>query len=277
MTDFFDWLSAFDAGASTDRLAAQFRLSPAEMRRTTDALVPAFMLGLRPFMADPASWTGFMSRMAALAPRTGAGAADPVRGGQAMLETLFGSEMTQAVARQASLLTGQSTDTVARMMPTLATLTLQSILAMASEASRPDGTGFAGDAGGRMLAETMRRSANAVDAFSRPSAQGAPGSAPPARSLHDLFGGALAPGLPWPSPFGAAPWPSADPFGFFAAFGKTGAPPPPPAPAPPPPASPEPQGDEPPFLRMMANAQSVQADYMRAMLALFDRKETPKT
>lgn len=273
MTDFFDWLAAFDAGAATDRLASQHRLSPAEMRRTADALVPAFMLGLRPVMADPGAWNGFMRQVAAAGPM-GMDAAQLRRGGEAVLAALFGPEMTGAVARQASLLTGQSPDAVTQLMPPLASLTLQSLLAMANEAGKPDGAGLPGDSAGRILAETMRRSANAVEAFNRPSARGAPASGP--RTLQDLFSGALTSALPWPTPFGFPSWPPADPFGFFAAMNAGGSrpsAPPPPQPAAPPPA-PAPQED-PPFLKMMASAQSLQADYMRAMLALFEKRDGP--
>ncbi len=44
---------------------------------------------------------------------------------------------------------------------------------------------------------------------------------------------------------------------------------------PPPPAPPPVQQEDPPFLKMMASAQSLQADYMRAMLALFEKRDGP--
>jgi len=250
MPDFFDWLSAADAGQATDRLAERFRLSGEEMRATTDALVPAFMLGLRRAMGDPAAWEAVTQAAGAFVP--GTGAPPSVGDGKRLLDALFGPELSDAVARRASALTGQTPEAVRAMMPALGALTLQSMLGMA----QGSGGRYPSDGAGQALAEAMRRSAAAVEAFNRPST----GAGAPA----NLFADAMRMGFPWmswpPGPGGAA---MADPFAMFGALFQT-----------PVPDAPKPRAQTsapPTFWDMMTGAQAAQAEAAREMMALFTR------
>lgn len=270
MTDFFDWLTATDAGVLADRLATQFRLSQEEMRRTTDALVPAFMLGFQRSMLDPDAW-GKLLR--GFAPSLPFGTASPLpsqEAGEAFVRTLFGPELAGAVARQASLLSGQAPDVIEKMMPALGLLSFQSMLQTMAAFGRQAPGSYPTDPAGQAMAEAMRRSANALEAFSRPA--DAPRSQQ--QAMTDLFAGALR-GWPWMNAAAAQPM---DPMALMTAWtggwmrpSAPAAPPPPRQPAPAPErGSPAPSGPF-AFAGMLANAQSLQAEYMREMLGLFDR------
>lgn len=261
MPDFFDWLSAADAGQATDRLAERFRLSQEEMRATTDALVPAFMLGLRRAMGDPAAWAGVTEAAGAFVP--GAGAPPSAADGKRLLDALFGPELAEAVARRASALSGQTPDAIRTMMPALGALTIQSMLGMAGLGAR----NYPTDGAGQALAEALKRSAAAVEAFHRPSGTGSQPPFPP------FFADAMRMGLPWmswPQASAGAPAAGADPFSLFATLFQ-----PPPAP----PAA-RPGADAPrteraagSFWDMLSDAQAVQAEAVREMTALFSRFE----
>ncbi|WP_062206933.1 hypothetical protein [Aureimonas sp. AU12] len=272
MTDFFDWLSAADSGAAAERIASQFRLTHEEMRRTTDALVPAFMLGMQRAMANPAAWTTLVSDFTKSA--TVGGAAFPTPGaGRTVMNGLFGADLLQAIARQASLLTGQAPDVIEKMMPALGALTFQSMLQMmaAGPGSYPT------DGAGQGMAEALRRSANAVEAFNRPSGAGGGGRAGAAAPMSSLFAEALRGGLPWmpaPSMRGGA-MPGGDPFAFFTSMMSAFAPPAAPPPEPPRAAPAETKPTD-PFTGMIGTAQTMQADYISEMLSLFDRHRQPK-
>ena len=136
---------------------------------------------------------------------------------------------------------------------------------------------FPTDTAGQTLAEAMRRSANAVEAFHSPSTPSpAPGS--PA-AMTALFSDAWRAAFPWAMPAAGAPTRSApppapsfplDPFGMMAAMTRVFA-----GPAAPPPPAPTPDSQarrRDPVLDMITNAQSMQADYFSAMAALFDKK-----
>ncbi|WP_182086692.1 hypothetical protein [Aureimonas sp. ME7] len=272
MTDFFDWLSATDAGALTERLATEFRLSQEEMRRTADALLPAFLLGFQRAMGDADAFARLVANAAPWLP-TGAGAAHlPPKGpGEAFTHSLFGSDLSAAIARQASLLTGLAPDVLAKMMPALGALTFQSMLQTMATAA-PGGTaGYPGDWAGQALAETMRRSANAVEAFHRPSG----GDRHTGQPMQNLFADALR-GFPWmgglPQP---APGVPADPFGYLTLWSEgwarmvQGAAPTERKPS----GAPGGDGVPGPFplAGFLADAQARQADYIREMMALFER------
>jgi hypothetical protein len=285
MTDFFDWLRAGDAGPAAERIAAHFRLSQEEMRRTADALVPAFMLGMQRAMADPAGWSDLVGRVGQ-ATAGGGGLFPGASAGRTVMDGLFNADLMHAIARQASVLTGQAPDVIEKMMPMLGALTFQSMLRTLAAAPGS----FPTDAAGQTLAEAMRRSANAVEAFSRPSAQGAPGR-PAAPAMASLFAEALKGGVPWmPGGAGASATPG-DPFGFFGSMMKAFVPPGAPA-ASPSASAPKPGVAKPgtakgepgtadgapadPFFGLMDNARSLQADYVREMLSLFERHRPPK-
>ncbi|WP_279480626.1 hypothetical protein [Aureimonas sp. SK2] len=273
MTDFFDWLTATDAGVLADRLASQFRLSQEEMRRTTDALVPAFMLGFQRSMLDPDAWGRLLRGFAPALPFGASASLPPTEAGEAFVRALFGPELAAAVARQASLLSGQAPDVIEKMMPALGLLSFQSMLQTMAALSGQAPGAYPTDPAGQAMAEAMRRSANALEAFSRPA--DAPRSS--AQAMTDLFAGALK-GWPW---MGGPSAGALDPMAMMTAW-TTGwarmagmAAPPPKAPPPPPkpPEAPRPASAPAPFAfaGMLANAQSLQAEYIREMLNVFER------
>ncbi|WP_185984867.1 hypothetical protein [Aureimonas mangrovi] len=266
MTDFFDWLTASVPGDEVERLREQFRLSTEEMRRTTQALAPAFLLGFTRLAARPAAFAD-MVRQAATLDAQGDGAA-PMNG---FLGALFGAGvMPEAVARQASLMAGVAPDTIARMMPELALLSVQAMTRMTG-GSWAGAMPFAGDAGGQMLAETLRRSANAVEAFHRPSSKAGTSSG---ADLPSLFADALTGGFPWMRPPSRGAAVSANPFSAFEpmmeAFARSGD-----KPAKQPEAKPEPAADPlDTFLGLAQAGRNLQESYALEMLALFDRNRS---
>lgn len=164
MTTFADWLAA-SAGmqSASEQLQAQFRLSEKEIREATEALAPALMLGMKRMLANQAQFAE-MSRQFAAFPSTDS----DIFGQKAMLG-LFGSrDLADAVARQASMISGLAPDTLAQMIPIFSSLTVDSIMNTLNTSTGRK-SGLPGDSAGALLAEMMRRSANAVDAFSRPS------------------------------------------------------------------------------------------------------------
>lgn len=197
MTEFFDWLTAVDSGLGTDRLRERFRLSEDEMRRTTEALAPAFILGLQRLMSDTTAWTDFNRRLAAFAPAGTDPASAMTAKPAAFMTELFGTRaLADSVSRQASLMAGVSPDTIAKMMPELGLMTLRAMMTMV--ASGPTtGAASPGDAAGRATAEWMRRSANAIEAFSRPASQT---QTSPRPDLHSLFADAFSGGFAWMMP-----------------------------------------------------------------------------
>lgn len=231
MTDFFDWLTASDSGLAAFRLADAFKLSQQEMRKTTDALAPAFSLALQRAMTDPAAWTNlsrqFLPFWNANVPT------DPelARSSAArdLATALFGSrELAAAVSRQVSLASGVAPDTVETLMRNLSIMTMQTMIqAMIANAARNQPKGLAEGDYPAAMAEMMRRGANAVEAMGRPS--DAPdrreAKAPGSDYLESLFGGALKGEMPWLPPAGAAARPdpapgapASDPMAAFLPF-----------------------------------------------------------
>ncbi|KQT87943.1 hypothetical protein [Aurantimonas sp. Leaf443] len=304
MTDFFDWLTATDSGLAADRLASFYRLSHEEMRRTTEALAPAYSIALQKAMNDPFAWSELWRRFVPLMNDS------RVDVGSGLSETLFGSQgLSSAVARQASVACGIAPDVVEKLMQNLSLMTVQAMLGMmmANMARNQPAGLLEGDYPGA-IAEMMRRGANAVEAMGRPSDQRRPqpGGLFASDTLEKIFAGTLKGGLPWlPPTAGArppAPAPrrettiapsleSFDPFlpltamldGFSrglsteeSAGPKAAAPAearktPDPAPAAKP-AEDETGEGAPPILEAMArDGRRMQEDYAREMMALFKR------
>lgn len=224
MTDFFDWLTAVDSGLGADRLRERFRLSEAEMRRATEALTPAFLIALQQMTSDRSAWADFIGR-ASSAALPGASALAPSGGSPADFAIrLFGSPaLAQSVTRQASMMAGIAPDTLAKMMPELGLMTLRTMMQMAGTGAMRPGA-MPADTGGQAMAEIMRRSANAVEAFSRPSSEPARSpTASPQALMETLFADALKGGFPWmtggAARSAAAPKavPSAEPVQAYAA------------------------------------------------------------
>ncbi len=277
MADFFDWLKAAGAGEAADELAARFRLSPDEMRATTDALVPAYILGMQRAMIDPKNWSDLAERFGAMGGFAGGKSlAGPA--GEMVTGALFGPDLAASIARNASLLTGQAPDTIARFMQPFGAMVFGATLQTMAAGLAGGPKAWPTDSAGQTLAETMRRSANAVEAFHRASDAPAPHVSNPPAAMMALFSDAWRAAFPWlgqaaPSPSPAAPS-LFDPFGFLAAAGR-------PTTQPGTPTKSAASADSPtarrdPVLDMLTNAQSLQADYIRSMVMLFERKTDEK-
>ncbi|KQT69768.1 hypothetical protein ASG54_14990 [Aureimonas sp. Leaf460] len=297
MASFDDWLTVTDPRLFGEALAEQFRLSQKELEKATQALAPAFAIGFQNALADPKSWQDLSKAFYGLVP--GLSGATPGQGhaGEIFTKTFFGSDaLVSAVARQASLVAGIAPDTLQKLMPGLAALTMQAMVRTSMEnLTRNAPAGLAtGDLGGA-TAEMMRRGANAVEALSRPSDSGrgaafANPMAGPLGGMADVFSQSLKASLSWMQPGPAAEAkkpespkapPPIDPMAPFAAMfkafadGMSGAaaqkePPPPPAPEP---AAPAPSGDL--VEGLMRSGQSLGDGYAREMAALFERYGRP--
>lgn len=265
MMNFLDWLGAAGSAVGSTpqgRLERQFGFRPEETRRAAEALGPAYLLGLQRLAGDVDAWTSLIRSLAPGSAPMG-GAATPA---------FFGSDaLARAVAGEAARHSGLPQDMLAAMMPTLSAMTVEAVMRMASPNARHP---MPSDMFGSTAAEMLRRSANAVEAFSRPSAPAVlpfPAAAP----FLDVFK------LPWMTAAGAsrrtpaAPKPPAasettpDPVlpaaAFLAAFTKGLAAE---KPAPPAAVSPPPETAN-PFALLVAAGQDAQADYVRRMSALF--------
>ncbi|MER0238572.1 hypothetical protein [Fulvimarina sp. MAC8] len=210
MTDFFDWLTASDSGLAADRLASAYNLSPSELQETTQALAPAFSLALMRAMSNPTTaanvsqqFAPFFGSMDATSRRT---ANRPEV--KNLTESLFGSNaLVDAISRQVSSVTGTAPDTVQPLMRNLTLMAMQTMMQMVGT------TYLRGPRNGEFdptdvpanVADVMRRSANALEAFSR-----SPNEPPPRRTgsdgMSNMFADAFKGPLPWlpPMPFMAA-------------------------------------------------------------------------
>ena len=206
MTDFFDWLTAGDSGLAADRLADSFKLTQQEMRKTAEALAPAYTLALQRAMTDPAAWCEITR---SFLPFLRDGGSEPDRSrntaARQLTDTLFGShEITAQVARQVSLACGIAPDTVEKMMRSLSVMTMQTMVQMMlANMARHQPPGLAEGDYPTAMAEMMRRGANAVEAMGRPSDSPAGGRrrAPtPSDYLMRMFSEALNGSLPMMPP-----------------------------------------------------------------------------
>ena len=234
MTDFFDWLTAGDSGLAACRLADSFKLSQQEMRKTADALAPAFTLALQRAMLDPAAWTNLSHHFRPF--WNANGVTDPAlaqtQAARDLAAALFGSgELAAAVSRQVSMVSGVAPDTVETLMRNLSILTMQTMVqTMIANTLRNQPKGLAEGNYTAAMAEMMRRGANAMEAFGRPSDAADPRQpvqAPGSEYISTLFGNALKGEMPWLPPGGAAPPPRpeaeptpppADPLAAFLPF-----------------------------------------------------------
>ena len=208
MTDFFDWLTAADSGLGTDRLADAFNLSRDEFRGTTDALAPAFAVALQRAMTNPKVWQDLAKRFVPLLGQTTAPGPETAQSTAAkeFADTLFGSsDISSAIARKVSLANGVAPDAVEQLMRNLSVMTMQTMVQMMlANMARSQPKGLADGDYPTAMAEMMRRGANAMEAFGRPSDAQSPrrssqfGSS--SQTLTDLFSNALNGRLPFLPP-----------------------------------------------------------------------------
>ncbi|RFC65385.1 hypothetical protein DYI37_06065 [Fulvimarina endophytica] len=207
MTDFFDWLTASDSGLAADRLASAYNLSPSELRDTAQALAPAFSLAMMRAMSDPTTASD-LSRM--FAPFFGSMDATSRRAAERsdverLTDNLFGSKaLVDAVSRQVSSVTGTAPDTVKPLMRNLTLMAMQTMMQMVGTTfmrGMENGRFDAADMPANM-ADLMRRSANAIEAFSRSPDAPASRRQRPA-DMSNVFADAFRGPLPWlpPMPF----------------------------------------------------------------------------
>ncbi|GGD06385.1 hypothetical protein [Aureimonas glaciei] len=303
MASFDDWLTASDPKLFAESLAAQFRLTQTELEKAQEAMQPAFALGLQRALANPAAWGDLAKTYAAMMPAGAAFGLPQAQPAEAFMQAMFGSDaLTGAIARQASTFAGIAPATMQQMMPGLAMLTMETLVrSTLAGLARNQPPGLATGDYGSATAEMMRRGANAVEALTHPSDQGAarrgtsfdPWS-PSAYS--QTFAEAVKAGQAWMPPAPSPPRPAAaadmpkpfDPIQAFAAlfdaFSKgmgapTEAAPTPPAPAPaaatPPPPEPAGDVDAPPTETLVddlfRSGQKFQAEYAKEMANLFER------
>ncbi|WP_062229401.1 hypothetical protein [Aureimonas frigidaquae] len=234
MNDFADWLAAMAAmREEAERLQQRFRISAEDMRQATQALAPAFMLGFDRLVADQAAFAQTMQRFA------GSPGGSAMPGGAAM-QGLFGAPgLAEAVARQAAMASGLAPDMLMRLMPDLSAMAMDAFLKGGADGRRHLPTDLAAP----WMAELMRRSANALEAFGRPAAREGHAPTTPAEAMARMMTDTMAAfGMPFAAP-------------------AAGREPPRTAPPPPPPQ---------PFDWLDAGRQ-MQAGYVRDMMAIFDR------
>ena len=106
-------------GAGMDAMARQFGLTQDQAQRATEALLPAFMLGLQRSAGNPNAFANLMGAMTpgAAAPST----SQPQAAGSQALGQLFGPpELTRQIAEQAAHWSGVSAQVMQQMMPIVA-------------------------------------------------------------------------------------------------------------------------------------------------------------
>ncbi|EAU41906.1 hypothetical protein FP2506_15774 [Fulvimarina pelagi HTCC2506] len=210
MTDFFDWLTASDSGLAADRLASAYNLSPSELQDTAQALAPAFSLAMMRAMSNPVTAANISQQFApffgSMDPTSRKAASMPEV--KSLTDSLFGSNtLVDAVSRQVSSVTGTAPDTVRPLMRNLTLMAMQTMMQMVGTTflRGPQNGEFDPTDVPANVADLMRRSANAIEAFAR-----TPGEAGSRRTgsegLSNVFADAFQGPLPWlpPMPFMAA-------------------------------------------------------------------------
>jgi hypothetical protein len=196
-----------------NQLAAQFGLSPEQVQAATEALLPAFSIGLKRHTADPMGMGGFLSALAsgqhgkyfenmgqAFNP---AGMQD----GNAILGHLFGSkDVSRAVAAQAAQATGIGQEILKQMLPVLATTLMGGMFKQSSGTLNAAGMGADGNIFGKVIEEMMRQSGGQRQAPQEEAAPADPmADNPLGKILQDMFGGGQAAPQQQQNPMGDNP------------------------------------------------------------------------
>lgn len=200
MLNLFDLLKQANGGNAMNQMAAQFGLSPAQVQAATEALLPAFSIGLQRNTADPMGMGGFLSALAsgqhgkyfenmgeAFNP---AGQQD----GNAILGHLFGSkDVSRAVAAQAAQATGIGQGILKQMLPVLATTLMGGMFKQSSGAMSAAGMGAGDNIFGKVIEEMMRQSGGQRQAPQEEAAPVDPMTDNPlGKILEGMFGGGQA-------------------------------------------------------------------------------------
>ncbi len=213
MLPLFDLLKQANGGNAMNQMAAQFGLSPEQVQAATEALLPAFSIGLKRNTADPMGMGGFLSALAsgqhgkyfenigqAFNP---AGMQD----GNAILGHLFGSkDVSRAVAAQAAQATGIGQEILKQMLPVLATTLMGGMFKQSSGSLNAAGMGADGNIFGKVIEEMMRQSGGQRQAPQEEAAPADPmADNPLGKILQDMFGGAQAAPRQQQNPMGDNP------------------------------------------------------------------------
>ncbi len=133
-----DLLYAAQGGAAMRNLASFYGLTPQQAESAVNAFLPAFSIGLKKQVEEPALFPGFARMIggdqglpffeAFTNPQ------EAMRQGQAVLAQLFGSEEAgRQVAQQAAVMTGLGTDVMREMLPAVASIVAGGLAKAAAE------------------------------------------------------------------------------------------------------------------------------------------------
>jgi hypothetical protein len=200
MLPLIELLMNANGGNAMNQMAAQFGLSPEQVQAATEALLPAFSMGLQRNTADPMGMGSFLSALASGGHAkyfdNVANAFNPAgqQDGNAILGHLFGSkDVSRAVAAQAAQATGIGQDILKQMLPVLATTLMGGMFKQSSGAMPAAGMGAGDNIFGKVIEEMMRQSGGQRQA---PQEQATPvdpmADNPLGKILEGMFGGGQA-------------------------------------------------------------------------------------
>lgn len=200
MLPLIEMLMKANGGNAMNQMAAQFGLSKEQVQAATEALLPAFSMGLQRNTADPMGMGSFISALASGGHAkyfdNVSNAFNPAgqQDGNAILGHLFGSkDVSRAVAAQAAQATGIGQDILKQMLPVLATTLMGGMFKQSSGAMSAAGMGAGDNIFGKVIEEMMRQSGGQRQA---PQEQAAPvdpmADNPLGKILEGMFGGGQA-------------------------------------------------------------------------------------
>ena len=131
MFNLFEIMRGAQGGAAVDAMARQFGLTPDQVERAMQALLPAFALGLRGSAREPDTFARTLGLMGSgrYAPffenPALAFSQDATAQGNEALQALFGSkDVSRSVAREAAAFAGIGPEILKQMLPVLASILL---------------------------------------------------------------------------------------------------------------------------------------------------------
>lgn len=185
MFDFFDAMRRAGGGPPFDDLARRFGISPEEVQRAVETLVPAFTAGMQRAAADPMGWSALAS---AMAPGRGSrfydspsqgSSPDGDRQAQELLGRIFGSpEVARSVAQHAASMAGVGTDIMNRMMPVVASMMMSGLAQFGAAGQGPGATQDAAKDAMRSFETMMRGMLGGAAPSEHPGEGAAAGAAP---------------------------------------------------------------------------------------------------
>ncbi len=253
MVNLFEIARQAQSGTWFDAASRQFGLQPAQTQRAVEALLPAFTLAFQRNAMNPAAFGNLLGMVGSgqYAPFYDTPGFGRPGAGETVLTQLFGSrQVTDAVAAQASAVSGIGVQILQQMLPALAATLIGGMFRYASV------EGFA---------DLLRQWSDAIKA-ARPLAA-PPKAADPWSAWADTVGAMMG-----SSPFPQTPTRPVDPVsGWFEAvsamLGGAGK-----APPPPPPSRPNPFEA---ISRMFETGREVQAQHLAGLQAIMGGTQAP--